>query len=65
MMEHYVIKPAGKVGEATVHTGLRAYNCAFVSDIADLSLVVENGAGQIIGGYDAFQMEELALLDTL
>ena len=40
-MEHYVIKPAGEAGEAAVHAGLRAYNRTFVSDTADLSLVVE------------------------
>ena len=39
-MEHYVIKPAGEAGEAAVHAGLRAYNRTFVSDTADLSLVV-------------------------
>lgn len=55
-MEHYVIKPAGEAGEAAVHAGLRAYNRTFVSDTADLSLVVEDGAGQIIGGCDAFRM---------
>ena len=60
-MEHYVIKPAGEAGEAAVHAGLRAYNRTFVSDTADLSLVVEDGAGQIIGGCDAFRMGELAL----
>lgn len=49
-MEHYVIKPAGEAGEAAVHAGLRAYNRTFVSDTADLSLVVEDGAGQIVGG---------------
>ena len=43
-MEHYVIKPAGEAGEAAVHAGLRAYNRTFVSDTADLSLVVEDGA---------------------
>lgn len=64
-MEHYVIKPAGEAGEAAVHAGLRAYNRTFVSDTADLSLVVEDGAGQIIGGCDAFRMGELALLDVL
>ena len=48
-MEHYVIKPAGEAGEAAVHAGLRAYNRTFVSDTADLSLVVEDEAGQIIG----------------
>ena len=37
----------------------------FVSDTADLSLVVEDGAGQIVGGCDAFRMGELALLDVL
>ena len=52
-MEHYVIKPAGEAGEAAVHAGLRAYNRTFVSDTADLSLVVEDEAGQIIGGCDA------------
>ena len=61
-MEHYVIKPAGEAGEAAVHAGLRAYNRTFVSDTADLSLVVEDGAGQIIGGCNAFRMGELALL---
>ena len=55
-MEHYVIKPAGEAGEAAVHAGLRAYNRTFVSDTADLSLVVEDEAGQ---------MGELALLDVL
>lgn len=55
-MEHYVIKPAGEAGEAAVHAGLRAYNRTFVSDTADLSLVVEDEAGQIIGGCDAFRM---------
>lgn len=64
-MEHYVIKPAGEAGEAAVHAGLRAYNRTFVSDTADLSLVVEDEAGQIIGGCDAFRMGELALLDVL
>ena len=64
-MEHYVIKPAGEAGEAAVNAGLRAYNRTFVSDTADLSLVVEDGAGQIIGGCDAFRMGELALLDVL
>ena len=64
-MEHYVIKPAGEAGEAAVHAGLRAYNRTFVSDTADLSLVVEDGAGQIIGGCNAFRMGELALLDVL
>ncbi|MFQ7454559.1 MAG: hypothetical protein ACLRNQ_28125 [Flavonifractor plautii] len=64
-MEHYVIKPAGEAGEAAVHAGLRAYNRTFVSDTADLSLVVEDGAGQIIGGRNAFRMGELALLDVL
>ena len=64
-MEHYVIKPAGEAGEAAVPAGLRAYNRTFVSDTADLSLVVEDGAGQIIGGCDAFRMGELALLDVL
>ena len=64
-MEHYVIKPAGEAGEAAVHAGLRAYNRTFVSDTADLSLVVEDGAGQIIGGCNAFRMGELALLDNL
>lgn len=64
-MEHYVIKPAGEAGEAAVHADLRAYNRTFVSDTADLSLVVEDGAGQIIGGCDAFRMGELALLDVL
>ena len=59
-MEHYVIKPAGEAGEAAVHAGLRAYNRTFVSDTADLSLVVEDEAGQIIGGCDAFRMGELA-----
>ena len=63
-MEHYVIKPAGEAGEAAVHAGLRAYNRTFVSDTADLSLVVEDEAGQIIGGCDAFRMGELALLDV-
>ena len=43
-MEHYVIKPAGEAGEAAVHAGLRAYNRTFVSDTADLSLVVEDEA---------------------
>ncbi len=52
-------------GEAAVHAGLRAYNRTFVSDTADLSLVVEDGAGQIIGGCDAFRMGELALRDVL
>ena len=55
-MEHYVIKPAGEAGEAAVHAGLRAYNRTFVSDTADLSLVVEA---------EAFRMGELALLDVL
>ena len=64
-MEHYVIKPAGEAGEAAVHADLRAYNRTFVSDTADLSLVVEDEAGQIIGGCDAFRMGELALLDVL
>ena len=64
-MEHYVIKPAGEAGEAAVHADLRAYNRTFVSDTADLSLVVEDGAGQIIGGCNAFRMGELALLDVL
>lgn len=62
-MEHYVIKPAGEAGEAAVHAGLRAYNRTFVSDTADLSLVVEDEAGQIIGGCDAFRMGELAQLE--
>ena len=53
-MEHYVIKPAGEAGEAAVHAGLRAYNRTFVSDTADLSLVVEDEAGQIIGGCDEY-----------
>ena len=46
-MEHYVIKPAGEAGEAAVHADLRAYNRTFVSDTADLSLVVEDGAGPV------------------
>ena len=46
-MEHYVIKPAGEAGEAAVHAGLRAYNRTFVSDTADLSLVVETGMASV------------------
>ena len=34
-------------------------------DTADLSLVVTDQAGRIIGGCDAFRMGELAMLDVL
>ena len=64
-MEQFVIRPADEAAGEAIHAGLRAYNRQFVPDTADLSLVVTDQEGRIIGGCDAFRMGELAMLDVL
>lgn len=64
-MTRYTIKPAQEDTHELVHSGLRSYNRRFVSDAADLSLVVEDETGNMIGGCDAFRLGDLAILDAL